>query len=113
MAQFNYSQLKAIAPLSNVSASVFTNSAATASYVRTVYVYAVTSSNQTLNMWSVPNGAAVGNHNKILQYQLSGSTSFMIEFGIPGIILNTSGDSIWASTTDMSGSNIMIMGGIE
>jgi hypothetical protein len=113
MAEFNYKLLTELQPITTPSCSVFVNTAATASYVRTIHLHSVSGSTQNVSLWKVPSGATASNANRFFNSSLSGSSTFMIEFGNPGFMVTQSGDSIWASTSNNGGVNIMIVGGVE
>ena len=110
---FDYAMLTNVRPIYAVSSSIYTNPSSTTSYIRTIFFHVVTSSMQTISLWNLASGTTVSSSNKIFQYTLSGSNSFMLELGIPGIILTNESASIWATTTDNNGTNVMIMGGKE
>ena len=113
MATFDYKILAEIHPISAPSQSVFTNSAATASYVRTIVLHNVSASNQTTNIWKVGNGNNPIDANRIFSVVVSGSGTYLIEFTQPGLLMTGSGDTLWASVTNDKGVNIAIMGGQE
>ena len=113
MADFNYKLLTEIQPIAAVSASVYTNAAATASYIRTIVLHNVTSSVQNVMLWKSVGASAVDTAHKFFNYAISGSGTFMLEFGAPGLMLTQSSDAIYAATTDANGVNITIVGGTE
>jgi hypothetical protein len=116
MADFNYTLIKPLTPLSSPSGSVFVNNAVTASYLRTILLHNVSASVETVQLWCVPSGSAatpMSNAYRFLNVGISGSSTYLLEFGAPGLIMSQSQSVIYGSTTDNNGVNIMILGGQE
>lgn len=116
MAAFDYKILTNLTPIAAPSASIFVNAAATASYARSILLHNVSSSLQTVNLWLVPSGALtspISESFRFLNVGISGSSTFLMEFGNPGLMISQSDASIWGSTTNPNGVNIYIVGGVE
>jgi hypothetical protein len=116
MADFNYTLIKPLTPLASPSGSVFVNNATTASYLRTILLHNVSSSLETVQLWYMPSGSALtpmSLANRFLNVGISGSSTYLLEFGAPGLIMTQSGATIYGGTTDANGVNISIFGGQE
>ena len=116
MADFNYKLLTEIKPIATPSASVYVNAAATASYIRQIVLYNTTGSVEQVKLWKYISGSAItpmSNTQQFFNYGLSGSATFILDFGPPGLMLTQSYDAIYASSTTNNIVNIVIMGGTE
>ena len=116
MAAFDYKILTNLTPIAAPSASLFVNAAATASYARSILLHNVSSSMQTVNLWLIPSGAAttpMEDKYRFLNVGISGSSTFIMEFGNPGLMVTQSDASIWGSCTNDKGINVLIYGGQE
>lgn len=113
MADFNYKILTNLTSMTAASGGLFVNTAATASYVRQIILHNVTSSVEQVQLWLTPATQVAADAYKFFNYTLSGSTTFIADMGIPGLMLTQSNASISGSCTDDSKINIMIIGGSE
>ena len=114
MADFNYSILRGLAPVTLPSCSLFAHTAATASYARSILIHNVSSSVQTCTLWLCTGSySPMLDKDRFFQTSISGSSTFIIELGTPGMIMTQSGAQIWGTTTNDSGINIAIYGGVE
>jgi hypothetical protein len=116
MATFDYKVISHLQPITLPSASLFMNTAATASYVRSVLLHNVSSSTEVVQMWLVPNNVTSSSMSdawRFLNVGISGSSTFLNEFGAPGLMITESCAQIYATTTNNNGVNIFLVGGAE
>lgn len=97
------------------SSSLYMNSSPTASYVRQMIFYNVSGSTQNVQLWLAPSGTSspMTDGAKFLSYGLSGSATFIMDFGVPGLIMSCSGMAIYGATSNANGVNVLITGGTE
>ena len=114
---FDYSLLKEIATIADSAASVYTNPAATKSYVRLIIIHNTNSTAEVVQLYNVPDSTGslgtAGDTNKFYYESMAANATSIIDLGTPGLILEDTNDSIQAVTTTASKVTIQIMGGTE
>ena len=114
MADFNYSILRNLAPITLPSSSLFVHVAATASYCRSILIHNISGSAQVCTLWLCTGSySPMQDKDRFFQTSISASSTFIIELGTPGIIMTQSGAQIWGTPTNANGLNIAIYGGSE
>ena len=114
---FAYDRLTEITYVAAAAGTVFTNPAAQTTYVRLIVIHNTNATAETVDLWNVPdNAGAVGtasDANKFWQESVAADATTMIEFPVPGLVLESENDTIQAKTTTGSKVTIQIFGGKE
>lgn len=117
MADFNYKILTEITQIVGPSSSLYTNTATTASYVRSIVLHNTSTNVQNVIMWkasgSMGGATNVDNTKRFLNYAISGGATFVVDFAPPGLMITQSNDTIWASASTTATVNVFIVGGTE
>jgi hypothetical protein len=104
---YDYSRLKDITTLTTVASAgiLYTNPAATKTYIRLILLYNGNSTAETVGIYVVPDSSGVGTAavtNRIYQESIEAGGSRHLEWGAPGIILEDENDSLQGDTTTNS-----------
>jgi len=117
MSTLTLSKLTGIAYVTDSVTALFTNPAATTSYVRLIVLYNGNATSENIKVYNVPNnGGAVGTAgtaNAFENLTLVANDTALLEFSGPGLVLTDQNDSIQGSATLASGVTIQIMGAQE
>lgn len=110
---FAYKKLTEITTLPTTKAAIFTNSAATASYVRSIILHNTGTATESVELNMVPNLDGDTVSNQFYAANISPDETVFIEFPTPGLVMDTSGDAIEGVTSTVTTVTIMVMGGDE
>jgi hypothetical protein len=95
--------------------SIYTNPAATKTYVRGLWIFnANASASETVKVYNVAaiggTVAAAGTNNQILEVSVTAKQAFSIEFPGPGFVLPNQNDSVQAVTSTGTHVTVMLIG---
>jgi hypothetical protein len=114
---FDYSRLTEIMTIATGAASIYSNPAATKSYIRQLILHNGNTTNEDVILYNVPDsGGSVGTAgatNIFYKENMAPDDTTILDFGAPGIILEDINDSIQAVTDTVSKVTIQIYGGTE
>jgi hypothetical protein len=106
-----------ITTIATSAGAVYTNPAATTSYVRCITIHNTYTSAEAVSLYLVPDNAGAvgtaGNANKFFYESVPANDTRIIEFPAPGLMLVDENDTIQASTTTASRVTISITGATE
>lgn len=107
-------KLSEIAYIASSAGSVYTNPAATTSYVKSLLIHNTNTTTEAIVINRVPNsGGSLGtaaSSNRIFNFNLVANDTIEIKFEGPGQVLTATNDAIFASTTTASKVTITVMG---
>ena len=93
--------------------SVYSNPAATKTYIRGLILHNTNSTAETVQLYNVPDSAAAlgtaGNGNKFTKVALAADETLFIDLAYPLVLADTN-DSIQAATTTASKVTVQILG---
>lgn len=117
---FAYTQFVAMnTTIASSAGAVYTKEATgnPVDYLRWVIIHNANTTAETVELWLVPgNSGSAGtaaDTNKIYKESLGAGETRLLDFGIPGLILTTDGDSLQAKTTTASKVTIQVQGARE
>ena len=114
---FAYARVLEITTLPAAAASVYTNPAATTTYIRGIILHNGNTVTEAVKLYNVPdNAGAVGTAavtNEIYSESMVAGATTMLEFPIPGIMLTDGNDSIQGVTTNANKVTIQLLGATE
>lgn len=115
MASFTYTVLAPLGAMSSpTTQSMFSSTAATASYIRAIHLHNVSSSFQAVSLYYVVSGSQTASiSNRFFQTVLSASSTQILEYAPGGFMITQSGACICGSCTNNNGVNYLIFGGTE
>lgn len=111
---FEYYELKQIDTLPSSPTVMVTNGGSEVVYVRLIILHNTDSSNRNVKLWTVPNGSSAVDATKWYDDNMAPGETLEFNFGAPGspgIILPTSGDSLYAQADSAGLVTIQIYGG--
>lgn len=117
---FQYKRLCATTIITGSNVAVVTNGENETTYVRTVILFNYHATETvTVRLYNVPAGGSPGVGNQIFGTNVSGETNLdpgqtvIWEIPIPGLILETQGDTLQVSASTGSRANITVIGATE
>lgn len=105
-----HKRLVAITSLSNTATSVYSNPASTRTYVKVIYLHNTGTTDLEVTLWSVASGGSAQDANQFFKRTLPAGSSYQIEFGGSGLILESSGEKIYAMAGTASKVNLWAAG---
>lgn len=109
-----YDRIKEIGYIAAAAASVYANPASTVTCVRQIILHNNNTTAETVLLYNVPDstGSAgtASDANKFYEDAIIADDTIILDFGIPGIIMEDTNDTIQATTTTASKVTIQIYG---
>lgn len=114
---FAYARLLEITTIPGTTAAVYTNPAATTTYIRLIVIHNANTTAETVILWNVPDNAGsvgtAGDTNRFFYKVMAPGETVILEFPAPGILLSATNDTIQGDTNTSSKVTIQIMGATE
>lgn len=114
---FAYGKLAEITTLPSSAGAVYTNPAATTTYIRGIQLHNGNTTPEAVILYKVPdNATAVGSAavtNEIFKETMGAGATVFLEYPVPGMVLTDENDTIQGTTTTASKVSIQFQGATE
>jgi hypothetical protein len=110
---FVYSKLHAIQTLPNSAGELYTLPASTTAYFRAIILHNGNTTAETVLLYKVPLAGSAATTNEFYKELMAPGATTVVEFPVPGLILDVEGDMIQGTTTTASKVTCQFIGATE